>query len=82
MQQWVQLATAADGSHILMTYGQQPTGGLIYNLYADKLLQLDLVPQSVSSCECSGVFMNSFCASQVYNSQTSFLQKQAGKMHS
>ena len=32
---------------MLMTYGQQNTNGLLYNLYADKLLQLNLVPEEV-----------------------------------
>lgn len=47
MQQWSQLAKSADNTHLLMNYGAQTTSGLMYNLYADKLLQLNLVPDEV-----------------------------------
>lgn len=30
-----------------MSYGMQNSSGLIYNLFVDKLLQLNLVPQEV-----------------------------------
>lgn len=48
MNQWSQLAKSADNTHLVMNYGAQDTTGLMYNLYADKLLQLDLVPDEVS----------------------------------
>lgn len=38
---------AADNSHIMMSYGSQSTTGLVYNLYVDKFLKLDLVPQQI-----------------------------------
>ncbi|KAL5519642.1 hypothetical protein ACEPAH_1325 [Sanghuangporus vaninii] len=47
VSQWQTNAIASDNSHINLFYGQTSTNGLIYNLYADKLLQLNLVPTSV-----------------------------------
>ncbi|KAL5536140.1 hypothetical protein ACEPAF_4245 [Sanghuangporus sanghuang] len=47
ISQWQTNAIASDNSHINLFYGQTSTNGLIYNLYADKLLQLNLVPTSV-----------------------------------
>ncbi|KAL5533554.1 hypothetical protein ACEPAG_14 [Sanghuangporus baumii] len=47
ISQWQTGAISSDNSHINLLYGQLSTNGLIYNLYADKLLQLNLVPTSV-----------------------------------
>ncbi|KLO07713.1 DUF1793-domain-containing protein [Schizopora paradoxa] len=47
--QWQNLSISQDKTHLLTSFGSNDSTGLIYNLYADKLLQLDLVPQSVSS---------------------------------
>ncbi|KLO17752.1 DUF1793-domain-containing protein [Schizopora paradoxa] len=47
IQQWAALTVASDQSHLLMNYGVQSSSGLVYNLYADKLLGLNLVPTSV-----------------------------------
>ncbi|KAI5115723.1 hypothetical protein M0805_009016 [Coniferiporia weirii] len=47
IEQWVSDAVAADGSHINFFYDNTNSNGLIYNLYADKLLQLGLVPDTV-----------------------------------
>lgn len=44
---WQALATATTGDHLTLKYGDDSTWGLSYNLYADKLLGLDLFPQSV-----------------------------------
>ncbi|EJD43842.1 DUF1793-domain-containing protein [Auricularia subglabra TFB-10046 SS5] len=44
---WQQLGTAGSGDHLTLKYGDDSTWGLTYNLYADKLLGLDLFPQSV-----------------------------------
>lgn len=49
MQQWLGLSVSSDKTHILGNFGNETSSGVIYNLFADKLLQLDLVPQSVSS---------------------------------
>ncbi|KAI0081700.1 DUF1793-domain-containing protein [Panus rudis PR-1116 ss-1] len=45
--QWQKFATASDGKHLTLSYGNDASWGLSYNLYADKLLGLNLFPQSV-----------------------------------
>ncbi|KAI0744978.1 DUF1793-domain-containing protein [Earliella scabrosa] len=47
LEQWQTLATARDGSHLKLTYGDDSSWGLMYNLYADKLLGLNFIPDSV-----------------------------------
>lgn len=47
MSQWLTLSVADDNTHLLMSYGIQNTSGMVYNLFADKLLQLNLVPNYV-----------------------------------
>lgn len=47
-QQWRTLAFSTDQSYITAQYGQDTTFGLIYNLYAHKLLQMSLLPDTVS----------------------------------
>ena len=47
MSKWQQQAIANDSSHIDFIYNQSSTSGLIYNLYADTLLQLNFVPEEV-----------------------------------
>lgn len=47
LTQWMQNAMSNSTTHIDFLYGQQGTNGLIYNIYADKLLQLGFVPESV-----------------------------------
>ncbi|KLO18697.1 DUF1793-domain-containing protein [Schizopora paradoxa] len=47
ISQWLTLSISEDSSHLLMSYGMQNSSGLVYNLFADKLLQLDLVPEYV-----------------------------------
>ena len=47
IRQWQASALASDGSHIDFIAGTTGTNGLIYNLYADQLLQLYLVPDRV-----------------------------------
>lgn len=51
IDQWQQLGIvrAADGTplHTSLAYGMDDTHGLLYNLYSDKLLGLNLVPQYV-----------------------------------
>ncbi|KAF7378318.1 hypothetical protein MSAN_00257500 [Mycena sanguinolenta] len=48
MQSWVNLASIS--GHLRWTYDES-TSGLMYNLLADKLLQLNLVPASVYTAE-------------------------------
>ena len=47
--QWQTLGIAHDANppHTTLAYGMNDTHGLLYNLYADKLLNLNFVPQSV-----------------------------------
>ncbi|KAM5534566.1 hypothetical protein V8D89_011770 [Ganoderma adspersum] len=44
---WLSRATSSDGSHLLGTYDDQKSWSLMYNLFADKMLGLNFVPQSV-----------------------------------
>lgn len=46
--QWQNLSLSQDKTHLMTSFGEEATAGLIYNMYADKLLQLDLIPQSAS----------------------------------
>lgn len=45
---WLDGALSQDRSRLLSSFGDQNSGGLIYNMYADKLLGLGLVPSNVS----------------------------------
>ncbi|KAF4619311.1 hypothetical protein D9613_005332 [Agrocybe pediades] len=47
VSQWQTLATSTTGPHLTLAYGNSASWGLSYNLYADKLLKLNLFPQSV-----------------------------------
>jgi len=53
IEQWQSLSISQDKTHLMTSFGQQASAGLIYNLYADKLLQLDLVPQSMYDLQTS-----------------------------
>lgn len=44
---WQSLAMATGGKHLTLSYGNANSWGLTYNLYADKLLKLNLFPQSI-----------------------------------
>ena len=58
--QWQANALASDNSHLNFIAGDTDTNGLIYNLYADQLLQLDLVPDSLY--EVATVFYNNIAS--------------------
>ena len=47
VSQWQSDAVSSDATHINFYYNDPNSNGLIYNLYADKLLQLNLVPDSI-----------------------------------
>ena len=64
MQTWQSNAVASDSSHVDFFYGKSDTNGLIYNIYADKLLQLDLVPSSVY--DVLTVFYNNVASQNSY----------------
>ncbi|KAF7332012.1 MPN domain-containing protein [Mycena kentingensis (nom. inval.)] len=53
LEQWQRLATNADSSHLTLSYGDNGSFGLAYNLYADKLLGLDFIPNSVYQMQTS-----------------------------
>jgi hypothetical protein len=41
------IAAAAKPPHSTLSYSQNETSGILYNLYSDRLLNLNLVPQSI-----------------------------------
>jgi hypothetical protein len=45
--QWQGFAQSTTGPHLTLAYGEENTWGLSYNLFGDKLLGLNLFPQSV-----------------------------------
>ncbi|PCH41118.1 DUF1793-domain-containing protein [Wolfiporia cocos MD-104 SS10] len=47
VSQWQGFATASDGLHLTLSYGNDSSWGLSYNMYADKLLNTNLIPDSV-----------------------------------
>ncbi|KAI0052985.1 DUF1793-domain-containing protein [Auriscalpium vulgare] len=53
VQQWQELALSSDGSHLTLAYGNSTSWGLAYNLYADKLLGLNLFPQSIYTTQAA-----------------------------
>ncbi|TDL23432.1 DUF1793-domain-containing protein [Rickenella mellea] len=57
--EWQSLSLAADGSHLLANYGSQSSSGLMYNLYADKLLQLSVVPNTIYQAQTNSSFQSS-----------------------
>ena len=61
---WIPLAVATDNSHLLANFGQPSSSALVYNLFADKLLQLKAVPDSVSVVFLSA--LRDSCGADVY----------------
>ncbi|TDL28033.1 DUF1793-domain-containing protein [Rickenella mellea] len=57
--EWQSLSLAADGSHLLANYGLQSSSGLMYNLFADKLLQLNVVPNTVYQAQTNFTLQSS-----------------------
>ncbi|KZV98208.1 DUF1793-domain-containing protein [Exidia glandulosa HHB12029] len=47
VQQWQTQAIASGGQHLTLNYGNSASWGLAYNLFGDKLLKLNLFPQSI-----------------------------------
>ncbi|PAV21986.1 hypothetical protein PNOK_0194300 [Pyrrhoderma noxium] len=45
--QWQGFAVASSGDHLTLSYGDDSSWGLAYNLYADKLLGTNIFPQSI-----------------------------------
>ncbi|KAE8223704.1 hypothetical protein CF319_g3301 [Tilletia indica] len=44
---WKYLATAQNGQHLKLVYGDDNSWGTLYNLLADRLLNLQLIPKSI-----------------------------------
>ncbi|EIM85296.1 DUF1793-domain-containing protein [Stereum hirsutum FP-91666 SS1] len=53
VSQWEGLAMDSQGTHLTLSYGNDSSWGLAYNLYADKLLGLNLFPQSIYDTQAS-----------------------------
>ncbi|KAL5494579.1 hypothetical protein ACEPAI_40 [Sanghuangporus weigelae] len=64
ISEWQANALASDNSHINFISGDTDTNGLIYNLYADQLLQLDLVSDQVY--QVATVFYNNIASQATY----------------
>lgn len=47
VQRWANYSIARDGSHIKLAYQADKSWGTLYNLFADRLLNLQLVPRSI-----------------------------------
>ena len=47
IQQWQNLALSSDKTHLTLAYGNDSSWGLAYNLYADRLLNTSVCPQSI-----------------------------------
>ncbi|OCH92918.1 DUF1793-domain-containing protein [Obba rivulosa] len=45
--QWQQFATSSDGKHLTLSYGNNSSWGLSYNMFADVLLNTSVFPTSV-----------------------------------
>ncbi|KLO07475.1 hypothetical protein SCHPADRAFT_881683 [Schizopora paradoxa] len=66
MQVWLDGALSQDHSHLLSSFGDQDSNGLVYNVYADKLLGLGLIPSTVKTRTC---FKTEHC---IYEVKTPF----------
>ncbi|EJF56480.1 hypothetical protein DICSQDRAFT_93645 [Dichomitus squalens LYAD-421 SS1] len=53
VQQWQNYAISSSGSHLTLSYGDDASWGLTYNLYADKLLATNVFPSSVYDLQTS-----------------------------
>ncbi len=49
-QQWQTLSFSAD--HVMSTYGNNTSWGLLYNLFAPRLIGADIFPEQVSQFRC------------------------------
>ncbi|KAJ3498050.1 hypothetical protein NLJ89_g10269 [Agrocybe chaxingu] len=47
VRQWQTLSSSSSGQHLTLSYGNSSSWGLSYNLFADKMLKLNLFPESV-----------------------------------
>lgn len=68
---WHSLALSSDGSHFLEAFGDEKSWALMYNMYADRLLDTGIVNQTVSTAGTSTQFY-ALIAAQILQSQTAF----------
>ncbi|KLO07007.1 DUF1793-domain-containing protein [Schizopora paradoxa] len=57
---WQNLSISQNGSRLLTSFSSESSSGLMYNLYADKLLQLDLVYEIQTAYCMSQISLNKF----------------------
>lgn len=57
IEEWATLSVSSDKSHLLSSYGEESSSALMYNLFADLLLGVDIVPQAV----CQSIYNISNC---------------------
>ncbi len=74
MEIWLNGALSQDGSHLLSSLGNQNSNGMIYNMYADKLLGLNLVPSNVSPNIIVIVFIGTNMFSKISQIQSRFYE--------
>lgn len=77
LSEWVSLALAPDGSHLLANFNQTASSALMYNLFADKLCKLNAVPDAVSVVDGTTPFYADCGLLQVYNAQSIFLTSES-----
>ncbi|PCH41119.1 DUF1793-domain-containing protein [Wolfiporia cocos MD-104 SS10] len=53
VEKWQSLAMAPGGLHLTLAYGNDSSWGLTYNMYADKLLNTNIIPESVYNLQTS-----------------------------
>ncbi|KLO15793.1 hypothetical protein SCHPADRAFT_243465 [Schizopora paradoxa] len=51
IQIWLNGALSQDQSYLISSFGNEDSNGLIYNMYADRLLGLGLIPSNISSIQ-------------------------------
>lgn len=68
---WHSLALSSDESHFLGVYGEQQSWALMYNIYADRLLDTGIVNQTVGRIRTAAKFY-ALITAQVLQGQTAF----------
>ena len=73
IEQWQSFSTSEGNDRLLGAFQQQDSGGLIYNLYADKLLNLSLIPESVRQVRIYSYYLLSLSPRTDLRDANSFL---------
>lgn len=75
VEDWTRVAFT--GNHLLAVYGDQTSGGLMYNLFADVLLQTRLVNDSVRFLDVVSLLLfETQDLLQIYEAQSEFYWNQ------